>query len=138
VAATLEAPSSEFTPYHQAYRASFIWVTIACVFLWYPVLRRALRTGKPFNRGAVAGGLAVTLLSLLLLDFPYRLLVHSEFEAALWRGASCYIIGERGEEFLLFCPQLQPPRNRAVLKSSADLVRAGGKQNIFSRLQNHQ
>jgi hypothetical protein len=58
--------SPAFTPYHQTYRASFIWVTIACLFLWYPVWRRALRTGESLNRGLVAGGLAVTLLSVLL------------------------------------------------------------------------
>jgi len=130
--------SPEFEPYHQAYRASFIWVTIACVFSWYPVLKRALRTGEPLNRGVVAAGLAVTLLSLLLLDFPYRLLVHSEFEAARWRGANCYLIGERGDDFLLFCPEGQSPRNRTVSKNSADLERAGGKQNIFSSLANHR
>jgi hypothetical protein len=126
--------SPAFTPYHQTYRASFIWVTIACLFLWYPVWRRALRTGESLNRGLIAGGLAVTLLSVLLLDFPYRLLVHSEFEAARWRGESCYIIGERGDQFLLFCPQLQPPRNRAVSRTAAELERAGAKQNIFASL----
>jgi serine/threonine-protein kinase len=129
--------SPAFTPYHQTYRASFIWVTIACAFLWYPVLRRAHQSGEPLNRGVIAGGIAVTVLSALLLDFPYRLLVHSEFEAARWRENSCYIIGERADQFLLFCPDLPPPRNRAVAKADRQLERAGGKQNIFSGLLTH-
>jgi Protein kinase domain len=126
--------SPEFTPYHQSYRASFIWVSIACLLVWYPVLRTAFRRGIALNRGVLAGGLAVTLLSILLMAFPYRLLVQSEFEAARWQGESCYVIGERGEEFLLFCPSVQPPRNRTVRKTAEGLQREGGKRNIFSSL----
>ena len=126
--------SPEFTPYHQSYRASFIWVSIVCLLVWYPVLRTAFRRGISLNWRIVAGGLAVTLLSILLMDFPYRLLVHSEFEAARWQGESCYIIGERNEEFLLFCPSVPPPRNQTVAKTADGLERLGGKHNIFSNL----
>jgi tRNA A-37 threonylcarbamoyl transferase component Bud32 len=126
--------SPEFTPYHQSYRASFIWVSIVCLLVWYPVLRTAFRRGISLNWRIVAGGLAVTLLSILLMDFPYRLLVHSEFEAARWQGKSCYIIGERNEEFLLFCPSVPPPRNQTVAKTADGLERQGGKHNIFSDL----
>jgi hypothetical protein len=110
-------------------------VTIASGFLWYPVLMGAARRGEPLNRGILAGGVAVMVLSALLLDFPYRLLVHSEFEPARWRGENCYIIGERGADLLLFCPELPPPRNRVVSRSSTELERTGGKQNIFASLQ---
>jgi hypothetical protein len=133
-AADLAFLSPEFTPYHQSYRASFIWVSIVCVLVWYPVVRTAFRRGITLNRGVVAGGLAVTLLSILLMDSPYRLLVHSEFEPARWRGESCYIIGERNEEFLLFCPSAPPPRNQTVAKTADGLERQGGRHNIFSNL----
>jgi hypothetical protein len=135
-AGNLAILSPEFAPYRETYRASFTWVTIGCAFLWYLVLNRAARRGETVNRGVLAGGIAVTLLSALLLDFPYRLMVHSEFEAARWRGSTCYMIGERDSDVLLFCPALEPPRNRTVPRASPELEPTGdGIHNIFSSLQ---
>ena len=83
--------------------ASFIWVTMACV------PRSSWCCARASNRravgwGVVAGRLAVTLLSVLLLDFPCPPARACRVQAARWRGENCYIIGERGDEFLLFCP----------------------------------
>jgi hypothetical protein len=53
----------------------------------------------------VAGGLALTLLSLLLLVAPYRILLHNEAERIVVGGAeTCYLVGQRGNDGLLFCP----------------------------------
>ena len=126
--------SPKFRPYHENYRLSFIWVTIASCMLWYPAVKLAIRKGESLIRAVFAGGAAVLVLSLLLLDFPYRFIYRREFEAATWQGHRCYVLGERADDFLLFCPQLPSPRNRRVSQRATDLQRAGVKENIFSLL----
>jgi serine/threonine protein kinase len=97
------------------YRRAFTAVTIAGVALWYPAVRLAVRRRQPINPGAIGGGAAVVLLALLLLGFPYRLLKQTtDFKPVTWQGCDCYRLGNRGDESLLFCPELRPPRNRIV------------------------
>jgi hypothetical protein len=129
----------QLLPDHETYRASFIWVTIVCLMVWYPPLRLAVKRREPVNRGLLAGGTAVVILSILMLDFPYRMLWHnSVFEAAQWRGARCYIIGERGDDVLLFCPRLDPPRNRIVSNRAKELERLGVKESLFTQFSPNQ
>jgi hypothetical protein len=126
--------SPEFFSYHENYRITFIWVTIACVALWYPVWKVARRKDERLNAGLVAGGVAITLLSLLFLNFPYRLLWHTQFEKVSWNGARCYLLGSRDDADLLFCPDLPPPRNNIVKRGSADIMRAGTVEKIFTHI----
>ena len=128
------APS--FFSYHENYRITFIWVTIGCLALWYPVWKVARRKDERLNSGLVAGGLAVTILSVLFLNFPYRLLWHTQFEAVNWNGDRCYVLGSRDDADLLFCPNSLPPRNKIVKRDSADVVRTGTVEKIFSHVPN--
>lgn len=123
----------EFSADHQSYRWWFSWATLLCIAVWYPVMRLGSRKGESLHRGMLLGGAAIVLLSLALLDFPYRLLYHSVFEAVTWRGEHCYILGERSDELLVFCPDMQPPRNRTVSAGAAGLERVGARENIFVR-----
>jgi hypothetical protein len=79
----------------------------------------------------LAAAAAIFLLAMLLLHFPYRLLYHAELEAVEWDGRRCYVLGERNEEELLFCPDLEPPRNRAVRKDATGLTHLGTRMNPF-------
>ena len=123
----------EFSLDHSNYRWWFTWATFFCIAVWYPVMRLANRKGETLNRGMLVGGAVVVLLSLALLDFPYRLLYHSVFETAIWRGEHCYVLGERGDELLVFCPDVPPPRSRTVSAGAAGLERIGARENIFVR-----
>jgi hypothetical protein len=131
-AESLALLSPRFSSYHETYRATFVWVTIVCVVLWYPAVRLAAMKGERLSKGIVAGGVAVVLLALALLDFPYRLLYHSDFEAATWQDATCFVLGEGSDDLLLFCPEFQVPRSRTVKKGAPGLVRRGFKENIFT------
>jgi tRNA A-37 threonylcarbamoyl transferase component Bud32 len=115
--------SPYFQGYHENYRICFTWVSIACVAVWLPVLKAAKRKGEPVNRALLAGGTAVVILSLLFLDFPYRLFAQSEFEAA-----TC------GDDHLLFCPESSSPRNRIVKQNAPDLEHVGAIEKIFTRV----
>jgi hypothetical protein len=107
--------SPDFGTYHSSYRKTFIGTTIACVLLWYPTVRMAVRTRQRVPRRAVVGGSIVLGFSLILLDFPYRLLAHDiDFDEVTWEGRSCHVLGVRGDERLIFCPSLGVPRSRIV------------------------
>jgi len=110
--------SPEFGELHFLYRKAFIGTTIACVMLWYPALRLAYRTRQRIPFRVAAAGAAVLLFFLLLLDFPYRLLSHDiDFKEVSWSGNECHLLGERGDERLIFCATLPPPRNKTVKAS---------------------
>jgi hypothetical protein len=126
--------SPRFRPYHYLYRQAFTAVIIGWLVLWCPTIWLARRKREPINGGILAGGVAVLLLSLLLLDFPYRLLAQGKrsFEAVNWSGDSCFLLGERQGHFLLFCPDAETPRNRIVRGDDPSLKRLGYIKDIFT------
>jgi hypothetical protein len=140
------SPEPEFRAKHDLYRLAFTCVTISCSALWYPAIRLAVERKESLNHSILAGGAAVLLLSLLLLDFPYRLLAWQgrDFNEVTWQGDSCFILGERqkdrsipGErqtDLLLFCPEATRPRNRIVHVNDPDLGRSGAVKDIFTNV----
>ena len=121
-----------FATYQNSY-----WQALSCVIIvtsagWYAVLRLGASAKERVSRGLLAGGAAVMALTLASLDLPYRLIVDSEFEAAWWNGAACYVIGERAHDVLVFCPDVPTPRNRVLPKDSVDLQRLGRRESIFA------
>jgi tRNA A-37 threonylcarbamoyl transferase component Bud32 len=118
--------SPDFGTYHSLYRKTFVGTTIACVMLWYPTVRMAVRTRQRVPRRAVVGGSIVLGFSLILLDFPYRLLAHDiDFDEVTWEGRSCHVLGARGDERLIFCPSLAVPRGRIVTADVLAPLQAG-------------
>jgi len=47
-------------------------------------------------------------------------------------GHRCYVIGESSARMLLFCPGLQPPRNRIVAQNDPSLQLLGVRESIFT------
>ena len=74
---------------------------------------------------------AIFLLGMFLLHFPYRLLYHAELEAVEWGGRRCYVLGERGEEELLFCPQSRAAAEPSGPRSETDRTHVGTRLNPF-------
>jgi hypothetical protein len=127
---TLLSPA--FADYQASYRQVFSCIVIGTVAVWYGLTKVAARRGHRLPPPVLAGAGAAIFLSFASLDFPYRLLLHNEFEAARWNGASCYILGERTDDLLLFCPDLPVPRNRVVQKSTATVERQGRRESLFT------
>ena len=118
---------------HNRYRQVLSVVVILTVVVWYPVLK-AVRKGQTLHWGFIAGGIVATCVSIALLNFPYRMLYFNKsFESVSWKNNHCYAIGERGNDVLLFCPELSSPRNRVVKRDEKDLNWLGVKESIFSR-----
>jgi hypothetical protein len=127
---TLLSPSFEFS--HNSYRQTLCFLSLATLGGWYVVMKVASRRRQRIHGGMLAAGMAVLVLILAFLYFPYRLLLKNEFEAVTWNGTECYLLGERSEDALLFCPDLAPPRSRVVRKSG-NLQRLGRVESIFTK-----
>ena len=125
--------SPAFVEYHNRYRVIFSCVVMLSVAVWIPVVR-LVRKGQPLHRGVWVGAAVVTCVALVFLHFPYRLLYFNKaFETVSWGSAYCFIIAERGEDLLLTCPEIQPPRNRIVRKGDMTLSRLGVRDSVYSR-----
>ena len=120
---------------HRSFRQLFSLHLLIFGCAWLQVLRvRAGRSDRD-ARVVVAGGLALTLLSLLLLVAPYRILLHNEAERIVVGGATCYLVGQRGTDGLLFCPAQAPPWTRVVRLDAADVTRDGARESIFKEVK---
>jgi tRNA A-37 threonylcarbamoyl transferase component Bud32 len=128
----LELLSPEFVTYHNYYRGVFTLVTILSLAVWVPVLR-LVRKGQSLHWGMWLGGALATCIAVACLHLPYRLLIYRNyFEVVQWNGTRCSIIGENDASYLLFCPDLDPPRNRIVDRRDQDLRFVGAQERLFS------
>ena len=127
--------SHDYVAAHNQYRYVFAGVVIFSVAVWYPVLR-LIRKGQTIHWGIIVAGIAATAFALVLLHFPYRLLYFShQMPAVEWNGSRCYAIGERGDQDLLFCASLPPPRNRIVSKNDPRRVPLGIRESMFKAFE---
>jgi hypothetical protein len=127
--------SPDVAPTHVNYRLWFTWSTILCGAVWVPVVRLAARQGTTVSPLMLLGGAVVVVLSFALLSLPHRTFSRSELETASWQGQRCYILGERADDLLVFCPELGPPRSRVVPMASTELHRFGVMESVFTRIR---
>jgi hypothetical protein len=113
------------------YRRDLSLVVFVFGLAWYRLItvrhERRDRDGALF----VAGGLAVCVLSVCLLAAPWRLLRHNSSERVSYLSQACYLVGQRENEGVLFCPQDPPPWNRIVKLDDPALRREHVFGNIF-------
>lgn len=114
-----------------AYRPVLTVLLVAMISAWWVLLARASR-GPAIDTGTRLGGLAVIVVVLLMLEFPYRLLHQNRFRRVNFVAERCYEIGARRGEVLLFCPDASPPRNRIVDATDDRLERTEIIESIFT------
>ena len=120
---------------NNSFRKTFSLIAIVSTILWYLVMRVAARKGERLHWGILTGAAATIALALALMDYPFRLFNRwgTQFDAARWQSQDCYIIGERRDDVLLFCPALEPNRNRIVKNTDPTLQRTGVHESVFTR-----
>jgi hypothetical protein len=131
----LELLSPDKLPYHELYRKAFTGIMIFAGLVFYASWQLARRRRAALHTAIASGAGAVFLLALIYLSLPFRVIYINEFDVVSWQGKPCYAIGERQDDLLLFCPTLQPSRNRVVKKGSPGLEYAGRVENIFTPFQ---
>ncbi len=120
-------------PRHIAYRLALDALLLALSLGWYRVFRRCRRSNDRRGLAPLVGTLVVILAALLLLVFPYRILWHNQFERVEFEGTRAYVIGQRGEDLLLFCPEAEPPKNRVVKENDPGIRRLQVIESLFTR-----
>jgi serine/threonine-protein kinase len=118
--------------YFLNFRTMLIWILSLSVFGWFLVSKLAAIKGQTLNRGVACAGAVVMLLGTAILSYPFRMLYDTTFPAVMWNGADCYLLGERQDDRLLFCPELTPSRIRIVGRE-ATLTRTGVTESMFTR-----
>lgn len=71
-------------------------------------------------------------LTALMLETPYRLGWHNSAERVDHHEDRCYLLGEAGDEGLIYCPDRNPPRNRVINFGDPAVRRSGITESIFT------
>ena len=119
----------------QRYRQLFSLELFLFTAAWFLLLKTRFLKRQQGGWVSIGGGIAVTVLTLILLVVPYRILSHNAHERVSYESSTCYLLGVRGTEALLFCPLQEPPRNRVVGLDDPALKRGGREENMFEILR---
>ena len=104
---------------------------------WYQIIKRRWTRHDRDATFIIFGGIALLVFSFLFFQVvPFRILYHTEAERVLYGSRPCYIVGQRAEEALLFCPKQPPPWKQIVKLNDPDLKKQGTFENIFAALDN--
>lgn len=115
---------------HVLYRIVLSVLLLAMAVAWWRLLVGP-STEPPVERPTIVAGLALIVLTVVLLDVPFRLVYQSQGERVQMSGERCYDIGQARDSVLLFCPGTLP-RTRIVGANDARLRREGIVESIFT------
>jgi len=121
--------SEDYVGTRVVYRRCLELLILIMIAAMWRIYRRKQAGGV--HPAALAGPAAVTLLALLLLVGPWRLMFQASFDQASLAGLECSIIGETSSDLLLHCPASPPPRNQVVGRSDPRLRRLYRETNLF-------
>ncbi len=99
---------------------------------WYWIVARRRMTHSTGGTGTMVTGFAILALFVLGLAVPYRILWHTQFERVRLGSERCYLIGERRDELLLYCPDITGPKNRVVASADPNLHRENLVESLFT------
>jgi serine/threonine protein kinase len=95
---------------------------------------RRLRALHPLRRGGGSLALvcAMAAVAMVMCVYPYRIEWRSDMRLLDVAGERCYRIGERGDDWLIHCPDRPPLRNRTVPRTDLSVRDTGLTQSIFT------
>jgi hypothetical protein len=111
----------------------FLLVTLALGFGIAALRLRRLRAAQALGRGGAALGvvLAMMCLTIVLCELPYGFLYRSEMVRVDAPWGRCFLLGEAGEDVLIYCPDSAAPRNHTVKRSDPGITILGESEKIF-------
>ena len=131
------APLEIFSPGHVSERNNFFFYLFLYVaffgYGWYSLMRWQRSSQEGGAAGLIAAGISVTAMCLFFGQvLPYRALTMSRAERVTYQSSVCYLVGQRRDEGMLFCP-LDPPPWRHVVKLDDPALKRGGRfESIFT------
>jgi hypothetical protein len=132
-------PSEQLLPLRPGNRTAqqtFQFLQCVLVFVLSAAVFRVvrLRARQQARSGTAPLGILVAMLTftIVMLVLPYRIINQAQFERVDVISERCYILGEHADDWLVYCPDHPPPRNRIIKSSDPAAKRLGGYQNIFT------
>ena len=104
------------------------------VYGLYRAIRLRRREGTRDGTGALAVLVGVIAIMVLMCVAPFRTFHRRDLPRVDFAGAPCFVGGESGDELLVLCPSLKPPRNRIVRREDPQVQRLRTTGNVFSGL----
>jgi hypothetical protein len=134
------APVATFLPIGEAafarirYEQALNVAITVFIYGLYRVIR--LRRGEGSRDGTAALAVLVGVIAIMVFMCvaPFRTFHRRDLERVDVAGARCYVGGESGNELLVLCPSLEPPRNRVVRRDDPQVRRLGITGNVFNGL----
>jgi protein kinase-like protein len=138
---TRQAPGSLFAlrPGNRlAHDSMGVWLTVQLFVFgvaWYQLLKRRWTRHDSSAATIVLGGFGLLAFSFLIFQaIPFRLLYHAEAERVMYQSQTCYLVGQRGDDALLFCPTQPPPWRQIIRISDPNLKKVGTFESVFAAL----
>jgi hypothetical protein len=93
-----------------------------------------LRSLQRVRRGIAPLVIVVVMLVLVafMLFEPYRIQWRNKFDRVVVGSQRCYVLGERGDDWLVYCPDRPPPHNRVVSRTDPAVRKVGINESIFA------
>jgi len=110
------------------YRLTLSVLVLMMVIAWWGVFNLSTQT-VPVDKVTAVGGIGVILIALALIVAPFRLEAQM-LEVATYKDQTCSVMGERSNEFQLFCVTMMP-RVRVVGADDPLLKRTGNRDLMF-------
>jgi hypothetical protein len=114
------------------YRSTLVVLVVAFGVGLYQVVRLRARHGTRRGIGALSVVVAIVALLVLMAEWPYRIFFQNDFEKITFAGTRCYVIGQHVDDWLVYCPDTDPPRNRVIKGSDPAVRRLGIVESIFT------
>lgn len=82
---------------------------------------------------SLAPAFAVFVVAVVMVILPWRLLNQNQFERIDFAGSRCFQIGRDADQLLLYCPEVEVPRNIIVTASDPRVRPTGRVESIFTK-----
>jgi predicted Ser/Thr protein kinase len=134
------APAATFVPIGEGaharieYEQALNVAISAFLYGLYRAIRLRRREGTRDGTAALAVLVGVIVIMVLMCVAPFRTFHRRDLERVDVAGARCYVGGESGNELLVLCPGLEPPRTRVVRRDDPAVRRLGIAGNVFNGL----
>jgi Protein kinase domain len=141
-------PPEHFAPFRPENRAglsgleaySFVMSALVLAFgiAVMHVKRLRARRGIRGNIGAFATAVAMFVMTLMMLELPYRIQWQNKFDRIEVAGERCYLLGAHDDDWLAYCPDRAAPHNQVVKRTDRAVRKTGVVESIFARPQTSQ
>jgi len=124
-----------FADEHTWYQRLLSLFVLGFGLCWYRLIRWGSQNRNSTTGTTVAAATVMMLFTFFLMVAPYRLLFQSKGERVSYQSRTCHVVGQRGTQLRLFCPQPGSAWNRLIDAQDPELVRTGMTEFIFSSVE---